>query len=128
MGNDTSKILKNKLNTDKSEKSKPKLSEKTIEYICNETNQTRSYIEELVENFFDETNKDYLDKKDFKRLYCSLRAEPEEKLSKIADFVFSAFDRDRDEHLSLEDFIVCIFLLFISINRSLIIKNVFYSK
>ena len=106
MGNDTSKILKSKLYADKN---KTKLSEQTIEYICNQTNQPRSYIEELVESFFDETKKNYLDKKDFKKLYCSLRAEPEEKLSKIADFVFSAFDRDRDEQLSLEDFIVCIF-------------------
>ena len=109
MGVDTSKIL-NKLNSDKS---KVKLSEKTIAYICNETNQSRFEIEKLVENFFEETKKDYLDKKDFIKLYCSLRAEPEEKLSQIADYVFHAFDRDGDEQLSLDDFIVSIFSDFI---------------
>ena len=97
MGNDIksqkSKILSKSPN---GEKKKFKLSESSFAYLCNQTNQSRFVIEEMVNNFFEENSKDFLDKKDFVRLYCSLRAEPEEKLSKIADYVFKAFDRNKD--------------------------------
>lgn len=77
-------------------KNSTKLDESAYMYLCNETKQSRFVIEEIIEKFFEENKKDYLDKKDFIKLYCQLRAEPEKKLSKIADYVFNAFDKNKD--------------------------------
>jgi len=46
------------------------------------------------------------DKKEFVSLYDKLRPEPADKLNEISEFVFRAFDSDKNGYLSFTEFIV----------------------
>jgi Ca2+-binding EF-hand superfamily protein len=44
-------------------------------------------------------------KKDFFRFYRSLRVESEDKVKEIANFVFTAFDRDSNGKIDFTEFL-----------------------
>ena len=63
-----------------------------------------------IKNIFDQFNANNpdgkLDKKEFVRLYDLLRPEPPELLDEISEFVFRAFDSDKNGSISFNEFIV----------------------
>ena len=60
-----------------------------------------------MEYLFNDFNLSNLkDKKEFVNLYDKLRPEPADKLDEISEFVFRAFDSDKNGFLSFTEFIV----------------------
>ena len=85
------------------------------------------FLPSLVENFIGEIlvffRKQFLTacpsgrmgRKDFFKFYRSLRVESEEKVKEIANFVFTAFDRDSNGKIDFTEFL-CKFIMCISLS------------
>jgi Ca2+-binding EF-hand superfamily protein len=78
-----------------------------LEYLSEQTQLSNQAIFDIFAKFSQELDHTTeLDKEQFVRLYCSLRAEGEEKMKKIAEFAFHAFDRDKNGKIDFKEFII----------------------
>ena len=72
------------------------LSKKDLDFLIKQTGLPKETIQSVFAKF-EANNPDHvLDKKEFVRLYGSLRSEPPEILDEIAVYVFDAFDKDNN--------------------------------
>ena len=72
------------------------LTENDFNYLTKQTKFSREEIKAIFEQFHANNSEDKLNQKEFIQLYCKLRSEPEEVLNKISEFVFRAFDNDKN--------------------------------
>jgi Ca2+-binding EF-hand superfamily protein len=75
------------------------LTENDYNYLTKQTNVSREEIKLFYEQFHANNPGGILNQKDFIKLYCKLRSEPEEVLNRISEFVFQAFDNDKNGKL-----------------------------
>ena len=64
-------------------------------------------IKELFDKFMAGNPDGQLDRKEFAKLYSSLRYESPELLDEITEFIFKAFDADKSGTISFAEFLVC---------------------
>ena len=65
-------------------------------YLAQETGISQNEIKNLLIEFNLDNPDGKLDKSEFTILYSKLRPEPAQSLTKIAEFVFKSFDRNKD--------------------------------
>ena len=65
-------------------------------YLAQETGISQDEIKKLLIEFNLDNPNGKLDKSEFIRLYSKLRPEPDQSFTKIAEFVFKSFDRNKD--------------------------------
>ena len=63
-------------------------------------------IEDLFRRFIKVNPDGELNKKQFAELYISLRYEEPDSLRRITDYIFTAFDTDKNGTISFEEFLV----------------------
>ena len=79
--------------------------------LFNQTGLTKEQIDEIFGLF--KKNNGVLEKREFIKLYISLRPETTEHIKEIAEFIFNAFDSDYNGSISLKEFMVILFLNFL---------------
>lgn len=72
------------------------LNDADLKYLSQQTELNKDAIKAIFKRFSEDNPTGYLDKSEFVKLYCSLRGEPPEKLTRIAEFAFTAFDFDKN--------------------------------
>ena len=83
-----------------------------------------------ISDKFKETNSDgKLNKTEFIKFYAELNSEKREMLDKIAEFVFKCFDKDNNESITFNEFIVIYisFEIFIKLKILKFFKYFLYS-
>ena len=81
MGSSNQKVAKN-------------LNQKDYDQLIKSTKLTKDTLQEMYLKF--RGKKDTIDRMQFNKLYYSLRQEPKERLIKITELIFSAFDKDKN--------------------------------
>jgi hypothetical protein len=82
------------------------LSVADIEFLEAQTGLLRSDIKSIFDKFNLNNPDDKLDKKEFVRLYESLRPEPHDILDEISEHVFRCFDSDQNGSISFNEFLI----------------------
>ena len=108
------------------------LTENDFNYLTKQTKFSREEIKAIFEQFHANNSDGKLNQNEFIELYCKLRPEPEEVLNKISEFVFRAFDNDKNGKIlttPLTDKILIFFSLlgFISFHEFLVSLKIQYS-
>jgi Ca2+-binding EF-hand superfamily protein len=85
---------------------KTSLTEQDVEYLSKQTGESKADIKEIHELFLKSNPSGYLSKKEFVNLYTKLRPEEPEKLQKISNFIFRAFDVDQSGTIDFNEFVV----------------------
>ena len=75
---------------------KTELTKKEIEFLTQQTGLSQGDIKQVFDKFNANNPDQLLDRKEFVRLYDELRPEPPELLDEISQYVFRAFDSDRN--------------------------------
>jgi Ca2+-binding EF-hand superfamily protein len=88
---------------------KPKksvLRSRHLTFLSQQTGLTFSQINVIFRKFVEEFKDGNMTKEDFVKLYSELRPEPKEQLEEIASYVFTAFDVDKNNLISFNEFLV----------------------
>jgi hypothetical protein len=88
------------------------LSEADYTFLASQTGMNRQDIKQAFDKFNTNNPDGRLDRKEFVNLYISLRPESPERLDEISEFVFRAFDTDKNGYLTFNEFMVIIIKLF----------------
>lgn len=72
------------------------LAESDYVFLIGQTGMSREEIKELFDQFMKNNPDAQLTKKEFVKLYTSLRYESTELLDEITEFIFLAFDADKN--------------------------------
>lgn len=93
MGNKKSKEFQQEVKEEDVEIfNKEHMTNEDYEFFSSLTNFSKEQIKSMFEIFMENNPTGELNKRDFMRLYCSLRPEPNEIIYKISAHVFGAFD------------------------------------
>jgi Ca2+-binding EF-hand superfamily protein len=82
------------------------LNEGDYAFLTSQTGLSRQDIKQVFDKFNANNPDGKLDRKEFIRLYDELRAEPPELLDEISEFVFKAFDSDKNGFINFNEFMV----------------------
>jgi Ca2+-binding EF-hand superfamily protein len=82
------------------------LSESDYTFLINQSGLSRLDIKELFDKFMAGNPDGELDRKEFSKLYCSLRYESPELLDEITEFIFKAFDANKSGTISFSEFLI----------------------
>ncbi len=77
-----------------------------LKFLSQQTGLTTSRINVIFRKFVEEYTYGNMTKKDFVKLYSELRPEPKEQLEEIAKNIFTAFDVDKNNLISFNEFLV----------------------
>lgn len=78
-----------------------------LDYLMDKTQLSPNALMKIFNQFaYELDERGNLDKSQFVRLYCNLREESKEKIARIAEFAFNAFDRKKQGKINFKDFIV----------------------
>ena len=90
----------------KKSKQSSKLTKNDYDFLVHTTGQKKSEIDELFKTFNNAYPNGRLDRNQFSYLYNLLRPEPKEQLDKISEYIFKAFDKDRNGFISFNEFMI----------------------
>jgi Ca2+-binding EF-hand superfamily protein len=82
------------------------LNETDFQFLVHQTGHTRAEIKQLFDRFSEGNTDLKLNRAEFSRLYIQLRPESPELLDEITEFIFSAFDADRNGTIDFNEFMV----------------------
>ena len=85
--------------------------EKFFKKLSKITGRPLNEIQSLYFNFLHYCEDGVLDKKQFFKLYTTMRNEEPQRLDTIMEFIFKAFDKDKDGTIDFEEFLVSINLM-----------------
>jgi Ca2+-binding EF-hand superfamily protein len=78
-----------------------------FQYLCAKTGLLEQEIKSIFGSFKAISGSEgKLNRADFSKLYSSLRHEPFENIEKISEFVFKAFDLDKNGSISFDEFLI----------------------
>lgn len=83
-----------------------KLSESDYTYLVGQTGQSKDQIKQIFDAFMANNPDGRLDKQEFVALYSKLRPENPDQLDEISQFVFRAFDKDKNGYIDFNEFMV----------------------
>lgn len=89
-----------------------RLNDCDLAYLCRQTELNEAVIKSIFNKFCEDNPTGYLNRREFVRLYCSLRCEPESDLVRIAEFAFNAFDADKNGFIDFKEFVVSWIFIF----------------
>lgn len=76
-------------------------------FILHQTGLSLPEIESIFKKYIEiNPQVDELNRKEFAKLYISFRSEDCDKIGKITDYIFNAFDTDRNGRISFEEFLI----------------------
>ena len=75
-------------------------------YLVETTGMTNQQIRTIFDEFKSNNPDGQLNKNEFFVLYSKLRPEPKEYLDEISNYIFNAFDKDKNGFLSFNEFMV----------------------
>ena len=84
----------------------PELTETDYNFLTAQTGLSRAEIKNIFDQFMANNPDAKLDKKEFIRLYDVLRPEPPELMDEISEFVFRAFDSDKNGFINFNEFMI----------------------
>lgn len=87
------------------------LTKKEIKLLCKKSGLKESNVIRISQKFYENCPFGSLNKAEFINLYSSLRYEAEEQIRQISSLIFNAFDVDKNGLISLQEFLVYIFLM-----------------
>lgn len=73
-----------------------------LKKICDSTSLKEKYLESVQDIFLKSTSTGKLNKNEFILLYSILRPENEEKIRHIAEYVFNAFDSNKNGFIKIK--------------------------
>ena len=85
---------------------RPVMRSRDLKFLSQQTGLTTSQINVIFRKFVEEYTYGNMTKKDFVKLYSELRPEPKEQLEEIAKNIFTAFDVDKNNLISFNEFLV----------------------
>ena len=105
MGNQIDKIIGVKSNTNQP----MKLTKKDFKFLMNQTGYTKFQISALFNQYITEHPNGTLEKKDYIKLYNTLKNQPNEIVESIAVQAFKAFDPTNKGTITFREFLVNFF-------------------
>ncbi|CAF0713655.1 unnamed protein product [Brachionus calyciflorus] len=84
----------------------PELTEADYGFLTAQTGLSRAEIKNVFDQFMANNPDAKLDRKEFVRLYDLLRPEPPELMDEISEFVFRAFDSDKNGFINFNEFMI----------------------
>ena len=85
---------------------RPLLRSRDLKFLSQQTGLTISQINVIFRKLVEEFTDGNMTKEDFVKLYSELRPEPKEQLEEIAKNIFTAFDVDKNNLISFNEFLV----------------------
>ncbi len=82
------------------------LNELDYQFLIHQTGQSREEIKQIFDKFSDNNRDLKLNKSEFAQLYMQLRPEAPETLDEISQFIFDAFDADKNGQIDFNEFMV----------------------
>lgn len=82
------------------------LTESDYTFLTSQTGLGRADIKSIFDQFMAGNPDAKLDKREFVRLYDQLRPEPPELMDEISEFVFRAFDGDKNGSINFNEFMI----------------------
>ncbi|CAF5117081.1 unnamed protein product, partial [Rotaria sp. Silwood1] len=86
---------------------KSSFDQKLVDKLMEETGLEREVIIAWRKQFLMACPSGKMGRKDFYKFYRSLRVESDDKVKEIANFVFTAFDRDSNGKIDFNEFLCC---------------------
>lgn len=87
-------------------KKRPTLRARDLKFLAQQTGLKEIQIMMIFEKFFQNNEHCEFSKEDFIVLYVELRPEPTDQIEEIAEYVFNAFDTDKNGMISFNEFLM----------------------
>jgi len=84
----------------------PRLNEADYQFLAAQTGMSRADLKSIFDKFMANNPDGKLDKKEFVSFYSKLRPESPDDLNEISEFIFRAFDSDKNGYVSFNEFMV----------------------
>jgi Ca2+-binding EF-hand superfamily protein len=84
----------------------PQLKEVDYQFLVQQTGMPKADLKIIFDKFMANNPDGKLDRKEFVAFYSKLRPESPEDLNEISEFIFRAFDNDKNGFVSFNEFMV----------------------